>query len=119
MPVATRASVLLLGVLLLVQLGSSRPSWAWTLDGHRLIAMDALATLPSPMREALTPHLSMLLGGVVEPDFNRVVSHKIQIISAARPNQPRAGHLTSSNGSPQALKRCFASDEPWTKCSLY
>jgi hypothetical protein len=24
--------------------------------------MDALATLPPPMREALTPHLSMLLG---------------------------------------------------------
>jgi hypothetical protein len=68
---ATRASVLLLGVLLLVQLGSSRPSWGWTLDGHRLVAMDALATLPPPMRETLTPHLSMLLGGVVEPDFNR------------------------------------------------
>jgi hypothetical protein len=43
MHVATRASVLLLSVLLLVQLGLSRPSWGWILEGHRLIAMDAIA----------------------------------------------------------------------------
>jgi hypothetical protein len=50
MHVATRASVLLFGVLLLVQLGWSRQSWGWTLDGHRLIALDALAVLPPPSR---------------------------------------------------------------------
>lgn len=33
------------------------------------------------------PHVSMLLAGVVEPDFNRVVSHKIHII-ALRPTPP-------------------------------
>jgi hypothetical protein len=100
---ATRASVLLLAVLLLVQLGSSRPSWGWTLDGHRLIAMHALATLPPPMREALTPHLSMLLGGVVEPDFNRVVSHKIQIISLRGTTQP------AKSGAPDEFKRLATS----------
>jgi hypothetical protein len=103
MPMATRASVLLLGVLLLVQLSWSRPSWGWTLDGHRLIAMDALATLPPPMREALTPHLSMLLGGVVEPDFNRVVSHKIQIISLRGTTQP------AKSGAPDEFKRLATS----------
>ena len=74
-----RAGVLLLGLVVLVQLSGSGPSWAGTLEGHRLIALDALAVLPPPMREALTPHISMILAGVVEPDFNRVVSHKIQI----------------------------------------
>ena len=54
--------------------------------------MDALTVLPPPMREALTPHVSMLLAGVVEPDFNRVVSHKIQIISLrGTPLAPRSG----------------------------
>jgi hypothetical protein len=65
---------------------------AWTLDGHRLIAMHDLAVLPPAMREALAPHISMLLAGVVEPDFNRVVSHKIQIISLrGMPPPPRSG----------------------------
>src|SRR5262245_19374052 len=45
MHVATRASVLLLGVLLFVQLSLSRPSWGWTLEGHHLIALDALSAL--------------------------------------------------------------------------
>src|SRR6266566_6938192 len=100
---ATRASVLLLGILPLVQLSWSHPSWGLTLDGHRLIAMDALATLPPPMREALTPHLSMLLGGVVEPDFNRVVSHKIQIISLGGTPQP------AKSGAPDEFKRLATS----------
>jgi hypothetical protein len=40
----------------------------------------------------LAPHVPMLLGGVVEPDFNRVVSHKIQIISLrGTPQPPRSG----------------------------
>jgi hypothetical protein len=73
--------LLLLAVLVWVQLGSSRVAWAWNLTGHRLIALDALTALPSPMREALTPHASALLAGLLEPDFNRLVSHKIPIIS--------------------------------------
>ena len=77
----TQVSGVLFSILVLVQLNWSSPSWAWTLEGHRLIAMDALTVLPPPMREALTPHISMILAGVVESDFNRVVSHKIQIIS--------------------------------------
>ena len=44
------------------------------------------------MREALTPQASVILAGVVEPDFNRVVSHKIQIISLRGiPPPPRSG----------------------------
>jgi hypothetical protein len=50
--------------------------------------MDALAALPPPMREALIPHVSAILAGVVEPDFYRVVSHKIPIISLR--DEPRA-----------------------------
>jgi hypothetical protein len=81
----------LLSVLVLVQLNWSSPSWAWTLEGHRLIAVDALAVLPPPMREALIPHVSAILAGVVAPDFNRVVSHKIQIISLrGTPPPPRS-----------------------------
>jgi zinc dependent phospholipase C len=81
----------LLGILVLVQLNWSSTSWAWTLEGHRLIALDALAVLPPPMREALTPHVSILLAGAVEPDFHRVVSHKIQIISLrGTPPPPRS-----------------------------
>jgi hypothetical protein len=68
MHVATRASVFLLGVLLVVQLGASRPSWGWVLEGHRLIAMDAIAVLPPPMREAFGAHVSAILAGVAEPD---------------------------------------------------
>ncbi len=41
------------------------------IEGHHLIVPDALAVLPPPMREAVTPHVSMLLAGVVEPDFNK------------------------------------------------
>jgi hypothetical protein len=103
MHVATRASVVLFGVLLLVQLSWSRPSQAWTLDGHRMIALDALTVLPPPMREALAPHMSMLLGGVVEPDFNRVVSHKIQIISVRGTAQP------PRSGAPDEFKRLATS----------
>ena len=79
-------------LLVLVQLNWSSPSWAWTLEGHRLIALDALAVLPPPMREALTPHVSAILAGVVEPDFYRIVSHKIPIISLrGTPPPPRSG----------------------------
>src|SRR2546427_4737440 len=79
-------------LLVLVQLNWSSPSWAWTLEGHRLIAMDALAVLPPPMREALTPHVSAILAGVGEPDFYRIVSHKISIISLrGTPPPPRSG----------------------------
>jgi hypothetical protein len=44
------------------------------------------------MREALAPHVSILLAGAVEPDFHRVVSHKIPIIGLReRPTPPRSG----------------------------
>lgn len=44
------------------------------------------------MREALTPHVSAILAGVVEPDFNRVVSHKIHLIALRpTPQPPRSG----------------------------
>ena len=66
---------------MLHQLSWSSASWAWTLEGHRLIALDALTALPPPMREAFTPHVSMLLAGALEPDFNRWVSHKIRLIA--------------------------------------
>ena len=53
--------------------------------------MDTLAVLPPPMREALTPHVSAILAGVVEPDFYRVVSHKTPIISLrGTPPPPRS-----------------------------
>jgi hypothetical protein len=68
---------------------------AWTLEGHRLIALDALSALPPPMRETLSAHVSAILAGVAEPDFNRVVSHKIPIISlrgTAPPPRSGAGN---------------------------
>ena len=84
-----RAGVWLLAFLVLVQ---SSPSSARTLEGHRLIALDALSVLPPQMREALTPQISPLLAGVEEPDFFRVVSHKIPIISLrGTPPPPRSG----------------------------
>jgi hypothetical protein len=88
----SRVCVSLLGLLVLVQLNWSSTSWAWTLGAHRLIALDALTVLPPPMREALAPHASVILAGVVEPDFNRVVSHKIHFVSLRRtPPPPRSG----------------------------
>src|SRR5438105_14091575 len=55
------------------------------------------------MREALTPHASALLAGLLEPDFNRVVSHKIPILSLrGTPPPPRSE-------AAEALKR-FATD---------
>ena len=87
---------MLRGLLILVQIS---PVWGWTLEGHRLIALDALSVLPPQMREALTPHISSLLAGVEEPDFFRVVSHKIPIISLrGTPPPPRSG-------APDALKQ--------------
>jgi len=71
----------LLGIVVAIQLGSMRASRAWNLTGHRWIALDALTVLPEPMREVLTSHASALLAGLLEPDFNRVVSHKIPIVS--------------------------------------
>jgi hypothetical protein len=56
----THFSGVLLGLLLLVR----SPVSAWTLDGHRSITLDALEVLPPPMREALTPHVSVILTGV-------------------------------------------------------
>jgi len=83
------ASVLLLALVLLI---ANVPASAWTLEGHRSIALDALTVLPPQMREALSPHLSSLLAGVEEPDFFRVVSHKIPIISLrGTPPPPRSG----------------------------
>jgi hypothetical protein len=97
--VDVRRALLLLGLLVLVQLSWSHTSWAWTLGGHRLIALDALAVLPPPMREALTPHASIILAGLLEPDFNRLVSHKIHII-ALRPTPP-----PPRSGAADAFKR--------------
>jgi hypothetical protein len=106
MRVMTRSSLVLLGLLTLIQLGWSRPSWAWTLEGHRLIALDALAVLPPPMRELLDAHVSAILAGVAEPDFNRVVRHKIPSLRyAGRLRHPGAGRRTSSSGWPPTLKR--------------
>lgn len=105
----TQVSGVLFSILVLVQLNWSSTSWAWTLEGHRLIALDALAVLPQPAREALAPHVSMLLAGVVEPDFNRVVSHKIQIISLrGMPPPPRSGVANELSASLRTLRRCFA-----------
>ena len=98
-----RAVPVLIGFLIGVQLSWSSPTSAWTLNGHRLIALNALAVLPPQMREALTPHVSPLLAGVEEPDFFRVVSHKIPIIALrGTPPPPRSG-------APDALKQ-FASN---------
>jgi hypothetical protein len=75
-----------------IPLNWSSPSWAWTLDGHRSITLDALEVLPPPMRDALDAHVSPILAGVAEPDFNRVVSHKIPIIALrGTPPPPRSG----------------------------
>ena len=82
-----KASVVVLAILVLGQLNWSSTSWAWTLGGHRLIAIDALTVLPLSMRDALTPHVSVILAGVVEPDVRRLVSHKIPIV-ALRPTPP-------------------------------
>jgi hypothetical protein len=92
-----------LGLFLLLQVGWSSTSWGWTLEGHRLIALDALTVLPPPMREAFTPHASMLLAGALEPDFNRWVSHKIRLI-ALRGTPP-----TPSGEAADELKR-FSAD---------
>jgi len=44
------------------------------------------------MRDAFTPHVSVLLAGAEEPDFNRVVSHKIPLISLrGTPPPPQSG----------------------------
>jgi hypothetical protein len=44
------------------------------------------------MREAFSPYISPLLAGVEEPDFFRVVSHKIPVISLrGTPPPPRSG----------------------------
>ena len=83
--------LVLLSALVLVQLGSSCVAWAWNLTGHRSIALDALTTLPLPKREALTPHDSALLAGLLEPDFNRLVSLTRGLESRAR--RPRSGPL--------------------------
>ena len=86
-----RAAALLFVIVVLLPLGSIRTSWAWNLTGHRWIALDALTVLPAPMKEALTPHASALLAGLLEPDFNRVVSHKIPIVSLrGTPPPPRS-----------------------------
>ena len=83
---------------MLLELNWSSTSWAWTLEGHRLIAVDALAVLPPPMREALAPHVSILLAGAVEPDFHRVVSHKTPIIGLREtPAPPRSGAADALN----------------------
>ncbi len=83
-----RAAALLGFIVALLQLSSIPTSWAWSLAGHRWIALDALTALPPPMREALTSHASALLAGLLEPDFNRVVSHKIPIISLRGASPP-------------------------------
>src|SRR5438445_242354 len=102
----TRVCVSLLGLLVLVQLNCSSTSWAWTLGAHRLIALDALTVLPPPMREALAPHVSVILAGVVEPDFNRVVSHKIHFVSLRRtPPPPRSGAGVETLRDPRPGKR--------------
>jgi len=94
---------LALGVFVLGQLVGSGTSWAWNLTAHRLIALDALTALPPPMREALMPHASVLLAGLLEPDFNRVVSHKIYLVSLRGTPPPPA------SGAPHAFTR-FATD---------
>ena len=98
-----RIGVLALGLVVLGQLVGSGTSWAWNLTAHRLIALDALKVLPPPMREALMPHASALLAGLLEPDFNRVVSHKIYFVSLRQTPPPPA------SGAPDAFER-FATD---------
>jgi Zinc dependent phospholipase C len=89
---AVRARSFLVSLVVLIQASWSSPSWGWVLEGHHSITLDALAVLPPAMREALTPHVSVLLAGVVEPDFHRVVSHKIPIISlSGTPPPARSG----------------------------
>src|SRR5438094_3836530 len=96
------ASRVAVGIVVLVQLSWSGMSWPWTLEGHRLIAVDALTVLPPPMREALTPHVSMILAGALEPDFNQLVSHKIRIVSLRGTPPPPSGEAA------QELKRLSA-----------
>ena len=95
--------------MVLLQLAWSSTSGVWTLDGHRRIALDALTVLPPPMREVLTPHVSMLLAGALEPDFNRWVSHKIRIVSLRgtlpAPSGEAAGELKRLAGNAREMLR--------------
>ena len=96
---AVRARSFLVSLVVLIQASWSSPSWGWVLEGHHSITLDALAVLPPAMREALTPHVSVLLAGVVEPDFHRVVSHKIPIISLSGTPPP------ARSGAPNEFQR--------------
>src|SRR5262249_296119 len=69
--------------------------------------------LPPQMREALSPHLFPLLAGLEEPDFFRVVSQKIPIISL-RGTPPRTRALFWDRD----IKRVTESAKPRYVCSF-
>jgi len=80
---AQRVSAGSLEAALLVVLLAWSPADAWEMTAHREISRQAASVLPSPVREKLETVLYRLEGGTVEPDLNRVDSHKIIFYSVS------------------------------------
>lgn len=55
------------------------PAEAWEGPAHTMITSQALSVLPEPLRRALKQYRDELASGVLEPDNNRIESHKIHL----------------------------------------
>lgn len=83
-------SFLLLALIYILLAALNSSANAWEKEAHRMILRNTLDILPEQLKQVLTPHLPMLLAGVVEPDMNRVDDHKIYLYTI-RGKEPGPG----------------------------
>jgi hypothetical protein len=87
---ARKNSFLLLALIFILLATLNSSANAWEKEAHRMILRNTLDILPEQLKQVLTPHLPMLLSGVVEPDLNRVDDHKLYLY-AIRGKEPGPG----------------------------
>lgn len=71
-------AVIFASILIGVPMADSKTD-AWELGGHSAITQQAVNVLPKPLKQELEAHLNKLITGVLEPDRNRVESHKTYV----------------------------------------
>jgi hypothetical protein len=103
-----------LGVMATVLGASTNLANAWWPESHKAMGRNALEVLPERLKkvfESDPENLSALLWGMVEPDYNRIVDHRIYLkVIRGTPRGPGEVHTALEKYAKQAEERVRAGE---------
>ncbi len=96
-------------------------AYAWWPESHKAIGRNALEVLPEGLRKALEGDpevMSVLLWGLVEPDYNRVEDHRIYLKVIRGKKEGPGGVHTSLEKYAQRAEEMIRAGEPLLKTAF-